>query len=169
MILLGNIDADFMDETLPMFDKLPEVFHDSAMIDRFHGFIRGWDIPPMTENMKISGWGLNSEYFCSIMHLLRDDASYSNIVDQLVEIVSDDPYIRHTKAVKKLATAYLKLFFPHVRRPEDVDVREFNKYCLRPAVRMRTSIWRQLAIMDPKQYKKEDRQMPKFAVRDLSK
>ena len=169
MILLGNIDADFMDETLPMFDKLPEVFHDSAMIDRFHGFIRGWDIPPMTENMKISGWGLNSEYFCSIMHLLRDDASYSNIVDQLVEIVSDDPYIRHTKAVKKLATAYLKLLFPHVRRPEEVDVREFNKYCLRPAIRMRTSIWRQLAIMDPKQYKKEDRQMPRFAVRDLSK
>ncbi len=61
MILLGNIEKKDMDEAMPMFDKLPALFHDSAMVDRFHGFIKGWDIPPMTNAMKISGWGLNSK------------------------------------------------------------------------------------------------------------
>ena len=167
MILLGNIEKKDMDETMPMFDKLPALFHDSAMVDRFHGFIKGWDIPPMTNAMKISGWGLNSEYFCTIMHLLRDDPSYRVIVDELVE-VPGDAYIRHVEAVKRITTAYLKLFFPHVRSAKDVDVREFTKYCLRPAIEMRKNIWRQLAIMDPAQYRKEDREMPVFTVRDLS-
>lgn len=167
MILLGNIEKKDMDETMPMFDKLPALFHDSAMVDRFHGFIKGWDIPPMTNAMKISGWGLNSEYFCTIMHLLRDDPSYRVIVDKLVE-VPGDAYIRHVEAVKRITTAYLKLFFPHVRSAQDVNVREFTKYCLRPAIEMRKNIWRQLAIMDPAQYRKEDREMPAFTVRDLS-
>lgn len=167
MILLGNIEKKDMDETMPMFDKLPALFHDSAMVDRFHGFIKGWDIPPMTNAMKISGWGLNSEYFCTIMHLLREDPSYRVIVDKLVE-VPGDAYIRHVEAVKRVTTAYLKLFFPHVRSAQDVNVREFTKYCLRPAIEMRKNIWRQLAIMDPAQYRKEDREMPVFTVRELS-
>lgn len=110
---------------------------------------------------------LNSEYFCTIMHLLRDDPSYRVIVDKLVE-VPGDAYIRHVEAVKRITTAYLKLFFPHVRSAQDVNVREFTKYCLRPAIEMRKNIWRQLAIMDPAQYRKEDREMPAFTVRDLS-
>ena len=167
MILLGNIEKKDMDETMPMFDKLPALFHDSAMIDRFHGFIKGWDIPPMTNAMKISGWGINSEYFCTIMHLLRDDPSYRVIVDRLID-VPGDAYIRHVEAVKRIATAYLKLFFPHVRSTQDVDVREFTKYCLRPAIEMRKNIWRQLSIMDPAQYRKEDREMPVFTVGNLS-
>ena len=79
-----------------------------------------------------------------------------------------DAYIRHVEAVKRITTAYLKLFFPHVRSAQDVNVREFTKYCLRPAIEMRKNIWRQLAIMDPAQYRKEDREMPVFTVRDLS-
>ena len=40
----------------------------------------------MNDDMKISGWALNSEYFCSILHELRDDASYRAIVDSLVVV-----------------------------------------------------------------------------------
>lgn len=31
----------------------------------------------MKDNLKVSGWALNSEYFCTVMHMLRDDASYA--------------------------------------------------------------------------------------------
>lgn len=41
VILLGNIPQIEMDETKDMFQRSPEVFHESALLDRFHGFIKG--------------------------------------------------------------------------------------------------------------------------------
>ena len=83
VILLGNIPMDDMDVSRDMFQSLPEIFHESALLDRFHGFIRGRDIPRMNERLKMYG---------------------------------------------------------------------FKKYCLRPAVAMRTVIRNQLQIMDPKEF-----------------
>lgn len=163
VVLLGNISVDNMDEYKSMFSELPSLFRESALVDRIHGFIKGWDIPKMSDNLKVSGWALNTEYFCTVLHMLRDDASYRAIVDDLVE-VSGDAYVRHTEAVKKIATAYLKLLFPYVRSADDVDPRLFERYCLRPAKKMRTIIWRQMSILD-KEYKNEDRQMPEFFLR----
>ena len=110
IILLGNISQDNMDEYKSMFSELPTTFHESALIDRFHGFIKGWDIPRMYDDLKVSGWALNSEYFCTIMHLLRDDASYRAIVDRLIK-VPEYSDTRDTEAVKRICTAYLKLLF----------------------------------------------------------
>lgn len=42
-----------------MFSDLPEIFHESALIDRFHGFIKGWKTPKMKEN---EGIRLSIEY-----------------------------------------------------------------------------------------------------------
>lgn len=164
VILLGNIKQSKMDEYDSMFDELPTLFQESALVDRIHGFIKGWDIPELRDDLKVSGWALNSEYFCSIMHMLRDDASYRAIVDEIVE-VSDNAYVRHTEAVKRIATAYLKLLFPNVRSVNDIDKRQFMRYCLRPAINMRKIIWRQLSILDD-EYKNESKQMPKFSLRE---
>lgn len=165
IVFLGNIAQENMDEYASMFDELPMLFRESALIDRIHGFIRGWDIPKMTDDLKACGWALNSEYFCSILHLLRDDASYRAIVDQLV-VVSDGAYVRHTEAVKRIATAYLKLLFPNVRTASDVNPRLFQKYCLRPAIQMRRIILQQLAILDT-EYKNDDKKMPTFKIKDI--
>lgn len=163
IVLLGNIKQENMDEYKSMFDELPTLFQESALVDRIHGFIKGWDIPKMSDNLKVSGWALNSEYFCSVMHMLRNDVSYRDIVNQIVEI-SDNAYVRHSEAVKRIATAYLKLLFPNVRTVADVDTHLFMRYCLRPAISMRRIIWRQLSILD-EEYKNEDKQMPKFSLR----
>ena len=48
------------------------------------------------------------------MHELRDDMSYRAIVDELIE-VPEAADTRDTEAVKRIATAYLKLLFPQVR------------------------------------------------------
>ncbi|MBR3817929.1 MAG: BREX system Lon protease-like protein BrxL [Clostridia bacterium] len=167
VIFLGNIEQINMDEYSNMLTELPELFKESALVDRMHGFIKGWDIPPMTNNLKMTGWALNTEYFCSIMHELRSDVSYRSIVDRLVN-VDGSAYIRHTEAVKRIATAFLKLLFPNVRTPKDISVNDFQRYCLRPAVKMRKIIWQQLAIIDTAEYQKENKLMPVFTVKDLS-
>ena len=55
---------------------------------------------------------------------------------------------RDTEAIKRIATAYLKLLFPHVRTADDLDRRDFERYCLRRASRMRDTILVQLGILD---------------------
>lgn len=65
---------------------MPEIFHESALLDRFHGFIKGWDIPKMKESLKANGWALNTEYFGEIIHMLRDELCYRAVVDQLLEL-----------------------------------------------------------------------------------
>ncbi len=149
MILCGNIDVDVMekDGIANMFDELPDVFKESALIDRFHGFIKGWNIPRMNENLKVCGWALNSEYFCSILHELRGDASYRAVVDECI-VVPPKSDTRDTEAVKRIATAYLKLLFPNVRTPSDITERDFRRYCLRRATQMRATIKWQMGLID---------------------
>lgn len=165
IVLLGNIKQDNMDEYKSMFDELPTLFQESALVDRIHGFIKGWDIPKMSDDLKVSGWALNSEYFCSVLHILREDVSYRDIVNQIVE-TSDNAYVRHAEAVKRIATAYLKLLFPNIRTAADIDPHQFMRYCLRPAINMRKMIWRQLSIID-EEYRHEDKQMPTFSLREI--
>jgi len=163
IVMLGNIDQEKMDEYVNMFESLPTIFKTSALIDRIHGFIKGWEIPRMNEGMKISGWALNSEYFCTIMHMLRDDTSYRAIVDRIVDYPADAD-TRNTEAVKRIATAYMKLLFPNIRSVEDINVMEFQQYCLRPAVKMRQIIFRQLGILDS-QYRGKN--MPAFSIKEI--
>ena len=70
-----------MDEYSYMLAELPTLFQETALLDRIHGFVKGWDIPRMNDSLKITGWALNSEYFCSIMHEWRNDMSYRAIVE----------------------------------------------------------------------------------------
>lgn len=162
-IMLGNIPQENMDEYSCMFESLPEVFRESALIDRIHGFIKGWEIPRMNEGLKICGWALNSEYFTTIMHLLRNDTSYRVIVDELLEYEMNGADTRDTEAIKRITTAYMKLLFPNVRSVRDISHRDFMKYCLRPAVKMREIIVKQLGMIDS-QYK--GKSLPKFLIRN---
>ena len=81
------------------------------------------------------------------MHALRDDGSYRLIVDEMVE-VPPHADTRDTEAIKRITTAYLKLFFPNVRTPDDISFFDFDTYCLRRARKMRGIILEQLALLD---------------------
>ena len=149
IVFLGNISSSRMNEYQNMLTELPKPFHQPQFLDRIHGFIKGWDLPRMTDDLKVCGWALNSEYFSSILHELREDPSYRAVVDKLV-ILPDKADTRDTEAVKRLSTAYLKLLFPHVRSAEDISPVEFERYCLRPAMDMRAIIRLQMRYADEK-------------------
>jgi len=146
-VLLGNIKESLMNIEVNMFQELPPIFHESALLDRFHGFIKGWDIPRMKENMKAQGWALNVEYFSEIMHLLRDDIIYRAVVDEILEVPKGAD-TRDTEAIKRICTGFMKLLFPHVRDIDDIDATEFVEFCLNPAKSMRAVIKKQLGIID---------------------
>jgi ATP-dependent Lon protease len=84
------------------------------------------------------------------------------VVDALVECppASDT---RDTEAVKRLATAFLKLLFPNIGAPNEITAGDFNEYCLKPARNMRGIIKYQLGLLD-EEYK--DKPVPVFCVNE---
>ena len=165
VVLCGNISKKIMDADgyENMFVELPVVFHESTLIERFHGFIKGWNIPRMNDDLKVNGWALNSEYFCSILHEMRNDMTYRNIVDELI-IVPEGADTRDTEAVKRISTAYLKLLFPHVQDASEIAPRDFKRYCFERARKMRQTIKFQVGILD-EEYRGKD--MPAFKIKGL--
>ncbi|MGB9795769.1 BREX system Lon protease-like protein BrxL [Fervidobacterium gondwanense] len=149
MVLLGNIPLSH-DKTPLSSDylaTLPPFFKNSALLDRFHGFIEGWKLPRMREDMKVRGHALNVEYFSEILHEMRTVPDFADICKRLLRIPENSD-TRDTKAIVKLSTAYLKLLFSHVRDITDISKEEFQMYCLTPAKEMRQIIKRQLAMID---------------------
>lgn len=163
IIFLGNIKSEAMDEYSNMLVELPLPFHQTQFLDRIHGFIKGWELPRMNDDLKVCGWALNSEYFSSILHELRDDPSYRAIADERIEMPPKAD-TRDTEAIKRICTAYLKLLFPNVRKASDISARDFNRYCLRPAMDMREIIRLQMGLIDEKEAGKT---VPQFTVRDV--
>lgn len=150
IVFLGNITGANMNEHTFMFEELPLPFHRAPFLDRLHGFIKGWELPRMNDDMKANGWALNSEYFSSILHELRGDSSYRSIVEDLLYIPPKAD-TRDTEAVKKICTAFTKLLFPQAECAEDINPKDFDTYCLQPALTMRSVIREQMGLADLKE------------------
>ncbi len=146
-VLLGNIREEMMNERSNMFAELPPSFQESALLDRFHGFIPGWELPRIRENMKVHGWALNVEYLTEIFHDIRSDLRYRQTTECLLSVPGRADG-RDTEAVKRISTAYLKLLFPNAISPSDISKEDFRRFCFEPAFRMRGTIRKQLHLMD---------------------
>ena len=150
LMLMGNIPLNA--QKLPVseryFDNLPENFRESALLDRFHCFIEGWKLPRINTSMILNGWTLNVEYFSEILHALRTQNIYSQLYDQLVDVAPNTD-MRDAKAVKRIATAYMKLLFPQWRSIVDVNRYEFETFCLNPALYRRGIVKEQCHNIDP--------------------
>lgn len=171
LMLMGNIPLDKdMKPLNPSYVKnLPEMFRESATMDRFHGFIEGWKLPRLSKDHIIEGWVLNCEYFSSVLHMLRFSSEYDGVFSELVDIPHGCD-LRDKKAVQRLATAYHKLLFPHIHslsdiEPDQVDTFKllYDRYCLQPAIYRRQIIRDQCHRID-KEFKPE---VSAFSVIDL--
>lgn len=76
--------------------------------------------------------------------------------------VPKDADTRDKNAIIKLSTAYLKLLFPHVESPEDIDKSDFQLYCLDQAIKMREIIKTQISYIDPE----FSREVPEIKIKE---
>ncbi len=147
---------------------LPDLFASSAMLDRFHAFFAGWKVDKITHAQIYYGWAIDSEFFSEYLHFMRTQNSYGQIFNKIVTFDKSDAYIRHVKAVSRVATAYCKLLFPHIQNLDELnddDLKLFkelyNTYCLQPAIAARNEIWNQCRNIDP-EYKNYP--LPEFTI-----
>lgn len=164
LMLMGNIplDRNRHPMTNKYFDSLPSSFRESALLDRFHCFIEGWHLPRINKGMIYKGWTVNVEYFSEILHALRTQNVYSLLFDALVGC-DKNADTRDFNAVKKTTVAYMKLLFPNWTSVDNVNLDDFDNFCLQPAIYRRGIIKEQCHNIDD-EFKI---QMPHFWVKTL--
>ncbi len=122
---------------------LPPMFHDSALMDRFHGIIAGWEIPRFTTENAAQGLGIKADVFGEYLHQLR-------LVSHAEFPFGDCPSLkgdtRDVKAVTRLASALSKLLLINT------DHEDFEEYVLKPAKALRQRVRSQLAELDSNEF-----------------
>lgn len=147
IVFLGNIEIGFHGHPVRkvLFEELPSFLRETAFIDRIHGLLPGWELPKIRRDSPARRLALKADYFGEVLHRLRNDGAYDSFVSTHAKLVgpgSDN--MRNSNAIQRLATGYLKLFFPNLR----ANPHEFETYCLKPAIRLRQIICDQLSILD---------------------
>ncbi|WP_295586900.1 BREX system Lon protease-like protein BrxL [uncultured Lamprocystis sp.] len=145
LMVLANIELDYRGlPTRPDFIRqLPEMFHDDALLDRFHGIVAGWKIPRITNAHFAQGPGIKADVFGEYAHQIRTASSAIFPYGQVPSLQGDT---RDSKAIERLARALSRLF---MLNPEHSD---YDDYVLKPAIGLRERVRTQLAALNPSEF-----------------
>lgn len=147
IIFLGNIEISSNGRPVRqvLFDELPPFLRETAFIDRIHGLLPGWKLPKIRSESPARSLALKADYFGEVLHRLRNDGAYDAFVSAHCKLVGPgSENMRNSNAIQRLTAGYLKLFFPDL----EVNPKEFEIYCLKPAIALRQIICDQLSILD---------------------
>ena len=157
LVLLANITLDSQQRPImePLVRELPEFLQETAFLDRIRALIPGWKIRKLSGECFAQGAGLKSDFFGDALYALRDDLEHDQRIARRVQLIGSKVYKRNEDSVRSIATGLMKILFPH---GELTDM-ELDRYCVRPAQRLRQYIWEQLQNLDAeyRQYESEIR------------
>lgn len=145
LMILANIhlNPDGKPKRRDYIRYLPKMFHDSALLDRFHGIIPGWEIPRFTTDHAAQGLGIKADVFGEYLHQLRCVSHTEFMYGNHPSLKGDT---RDVKAVSRLASALSKLL---LLNPEHED---YDEYILNPAKSLRQRVRHQLHELDPNEF-----------------
>lgn len=123
--------------------RLPDVFLESPLVDRFHGIIPGWKIPPFETTQQAQGYGLKADYFAEVCHALRSASDLAQTIRARLRLSGGK---RDCTAIERLACGLAKLL---LIGPDDP---RFDELVVRPAEEMRRNVRSQLHELDPHGY-----------------
>jgi ATP-dependent Lon protease len=146
LIILANIDLyEGQPRQSDYIRHLPEMFHDDALIDRFHGIIPGWKIPRFTTESAAQGVGIKADVFGEYLHQLRTVSHIEFPFGECPTLKGDS---RDVKAVTRLACALSKLL---LLNPDHAD---YEAFVLNPAKDLRQRVRSQLMELNPHEFSK---------------
>lgn len=144
LMILANIELyNGMPRREDYIKELPDMFHDSALLDRFHGILPGWEIPRFETSSAAKGFGFKADVFGEYAHQIRHATTQEFDYGKVPELKGD---IRDVNAIKKLASALSKLL---MLNPDHVD---YDEFVLEPAKSLRGRVRSQLASVDPYEF-----------------
>ena len=122
LVFMGNVELSGIPEAQDVVRSLPLFMQDSALLDRIHCFIPGWELPKIMQSSEhlATGYGIMADYLSEVFHQMSLQ-SYSHLVSpdrvklSSTTIDGETPgsvTIRDEKAVRKVAAGLLKLLCP---------------------------------------------------------
>lgn len=133
----------FRPSRIDFIRKLPEIFLESPLLDRFHGIIPGWEIPAFETNQQANGYGLKADFFAEVCHALRSASNLSQEVRAKLRLSGGK---RDCTAVERMASGLAKLLLI------SPDHQRFEELVVQPAKEMRRLVRTQLNQIDPAAY-----------------
>lgn len=159
LMLLANIDLKengdahyysgkpaFLPARADFIRRLPGMFLESPLLDRFHGILPGWKIPSFETDQQANGLGLKADYFAEVCHAMRSAGQLSQDVRAKLRLSG---YKRDCTAVERLACGLAKLLLVGPDHPR------FDELVVRPAEEMRLLVRSQLHAIDREGYQPE--------------
>lgn len=113
MVFVGNTQhtVPYMLKHSDLFDELPEVYHDSAFLDRLHFYIPGWEVSIIRGEMFSEGYGFVVDYLAEILRSLRTH-DFSQLYTEHFDLLSSIS-TRDRDAIQKTFSGLMKIIFPH--------------------------------------------------------
>ncbi len=147
MVFVGNTNVaiEVLIKTSHLFQPLPEAMQDMALIDRFHFYLPGWDIPKMAAEHFTTHYGFVVDYLAEALRELRKQ----NFTEGLDRHFSLGSHLnaRDAKSVRKTVAGLLKLLHPDKEFSRD-ELREY----LELAIEGRRRVKEQLKKMGSFEY-----------------
>ncbi|MCK4258391.1 MAG: BREX system Lon protease-like protein BrxL [Halanaerobiales bacterium] len=112
MVFLGNINHDLslIMRRSHLFEPLPKILQDMALIDRFHFYLPGWEMKKLKEKDFTKHYGLQTDYLSMAFNRLRE-LDYTDLLDEYF-IFDKNINTRDIRAIKKTVSGLLKLLHP---------------------------------------------------------
>lgn len=125
IVMVGNFDVDVEHQQRVghLFGPMPpEMRNDTALMDRIHCYLPGWDVPKVSEAIKTDHFGLVSDFISECWSRLRSQSRLSVLQGRLT--FGGALSGRDQNAVVKTINGLLKLVHPNPDEPvsdEDLE------------------------------------------------
>jgi ATP-dependent Lon protease len=126
IVLLGNFEVDVEHQLRigHLFGPMPrEMRDDTALMDRIHSFMPGWDVPKLDKSLFTEHFGLVSDFLSECWAQLRAENRTTGLQDRVIYGAALSG--RDTNAVNHTVNGLLKLLYPNRDMPiEDEDLEQ---------------------------------------------
>jgi ATP-dependent Lon protease len=141
MVFVGNIDnpLQIWEQGGNLFSTLADELQTPALIDRFHYYLPGWEMPKMKTDFYSRDLGLISDFFSKILHDLRKK-SYSDLIDKYYSL-DKSLSSRDTRAIRKTVSGLLKLLHPDYNASAE-EVKEYLEFAMEGRMRVKEQLKR---------------------------
>jgi ATP-dependent Lon protease len=151
IVMVGNFDVDVQHQQRigHLFGPMPpEMRNDTALMDRIHCYVPGWDVPKIHEGIKTGHFGLVSDFVSECWSRLRSQGRASVLQGRMT--FGGALSGRDQNAVNKTLSGLLKLIHPS---PELAVPEEDLEWALRLAMESRRRVKEQQKRIVPAEFR----------------
>lgn len=143
MVFVGNTDHSvaYMMKHSDLFEALPKDYYDTAFLDRMHGYLPGWEVQKLRNEMFTSEYGFIVDYLAEILKNLRKEDrthDYTKFFELSSTITTRDK-----TSIAKTFAGLIKVIYPDDNYTES-DAKEILDF----AIENRKRVKDQLRKMD---------------------